>query len=230
MSSLLQRGRQICQCCKTFQVLARWGLTWNVSQLKLTGSRQFCQLGIHGTVHWIITSCWKYQCYPPNCTVSNHHPQEKGEVEACGFTHSVQMAWYHCLYSIHTENGYWYRLFWTIISRGKGRGGYHVVGCGRSNYGEKPHTHKVWTRRREKFFSIFSSWPKSPFWPFQNILIGATHTQGMNEAQRNLFKLAQMQRNLHYTQFKKMFWAWSYTQIQGKNEQQNLNWGQFEFF
>ena len=121
---------------------------------------------------------------------------------------------------------YVHRLFGRIISRGKGRGGYHVVGCGRSNYGEKPHTHKVWTRRREKFFSIFSSWPKSPFWPFQNILIEATHTHGMNEAQRNLFKLAQMQRNLHYTQFKKMFWAWSYTQIQGKNEQQNLYWGQ----
>ena len=40
-------GAYICQSGKTFQVLARFGSTWNVSRLELTGSREFCQIGIH---------------------------------------------------------------------------------------------------------------------------------------------------------------------------------------
>ena len=82
--SVLERGKirvgaYICQSGKTFQVLARCGLTWNVSRLELTGSRQFCQLGIHCiTVSW-TSSCREGFHYPllTLYRLSSHHASEE---------------------------------------------------------------------------------------------------------------------------------------------------------
>ena len=116
-------GRGICASAAKH---SRCGKTWNVCQLE-NSSRQFCQLGIHGTVCVCVCSTRVAEWFPLTVQFQTITPWKSG----CGFTHGVQTAWFQIL--VH-------RLFGTIISGGKGRGGTMWSLCGWSNYGEKPHT------------------------------------------------------------------------------------------